>query len=169
LEQVVDAFYLDPVQFTAAAWSPVGTAVASAILILLLVPILSCVSPSGPAVLIDTSSGTARFRVEIADTDVLRERGLMGRSALDDDAGMVFIWAADTSGPFWMKDTLVPLTVAFISEGGEILRTLDMEPCRTDPCTIYDPRVTYRMALEVKQGELERRGVRAGDRARLVR
>jgi hypothetical protein len=93
----------------------------------------------------------------------------MGRTSLGDDAGMVLIWGTDTSSPFWMRDTPIPLTVAFIAEGGEILRMLDMEPCPGDPCTIYDPRVTYRMALEVKQGALERRGVRVGDRARLVR
>jgi uncharacterized membrane protein (UPF0127 family) len=68
-----------------------------------------------------------------------------------------------------MKDTPLRLTVAFISAEGEILKTLDMEPCTADPCPIYDPRVTYRMALEVRQGALERLGARVGDRVRLVR
>jgi hypothetical protein len=146
----------------------VGRALASFALVAIAI---SCgaTAPPPPYVAIDTSAGTRIVRVEIADTDPARERGLMGRASLDDDAGMIFIWAADTSSPFWMKDTLIPLTVAFIADGGEIVRTLDMNPCRADPCAIHDPRVTYRMALEVKQGALERRGVRVGDRARLVR
>jgi hypothetical protein len=148
---------------------PVGTAVLPKILSICLTAVVACAAPSGPAVVIDTPSGSARFRVEVVDTDATRERGLMGRTSLDDDAGMFFVWDSDTSSRFWMKDTLIPLTVAFITEAGEIVRTLDMEPCRADPCTSYDPLVTYRMALEVKQGALERRGVRVGDRARLVR
>ncbi len=149
--------------------TPVGTAVTLVFRFLLVAFLLSCSPPSGPAVLIDTSSGTTRFRVEIAETDEARGRGLMGRTELEDDAGMAFIWAADTSSPFWMKDTLVPLTVAFISEGGEILAALDMEPCRADPCPLYDPHLTYRMALEATRGAFTRWGVRVGDRARLVR
>jgi len=110
-----------------------------------------------------------RFRVEIADTEPVRERGLMGRTSLDDDAGMVFVWTEDTSSPFWMKDTPLRLSIAFIAADGEVLRTFDMEPCQGDPCPVYDPHLSYRTALEVRQGALERRGVRVGDRARLVR
>ncbi len=114
-------------------------------------------------------SGIVRFRVEIADTDALRERGLMGRTALEDDAGMLFVWSDDTSSAFWMKDTPLRLSIAFIGADGAVLRTFDMEPCQADPCPVYDPHVSYRMALEVRQGALERRGMRVGDRARLIR
>jgi hypothetical protein len=120
-------------------------------------------------VVFDTPSGGARVRVEIADTDPLRERGLMGRTSLDDDAGMLFQWTDDTSVAFWMKDTLIPLSIAFLSADGRVLSLLDMEPCRADPCPVYDPHVSYRMALEAKQGAFTRWGVRVGDRARLVR
>ena len=109
------------------------------------------------------------MRVEIAETEQQRQRGLMGRTSLDDDSGMLFTWPQDTDTSFWMKDTPLPLTIAFISSDGEIVRVFDMEPCAADPCPIYDPRLSYRMALEVKQGTLERLGVRTGDRVRLVR
>lgn len=125
--------------------------------------------PAPPYVAIGTGDATRFVRVEIADTDATRERGLMGRTALDEDAGMLFIWPEDSSSAFWMKDTPLRLTVAFISADGRILRMLDMEPCTADPCPVYDPRETYRMALEVRQGALDRRGVRVGDRVRLVR
>ncbi len=130
----------------------------------------ACAGPwAGPAVVIDTASGSALIRVEIADTEALREKGLMGRTALADDAGMLFVWSDDTASSFWMKDTLIPLSVAFIAPDGRVLGLLDLEPCRADPCPVYDPHATYRMALEVTQGGFARLGVRVGDRARLVR
>lgn len=130
---------------------------------------LAACAPSGPAVAFDTGHGPVRVRVEVADTPATRERGLMGRTSLDDDAGMLFVWDGDAASAFWMKDTLIPLSVAFIDADGTVLRILDMEPCRADPCPLYDPQVRYRMALEMRQGAFSRWGVRPGDRARLAR
>lgn len=152
-----------------AGLTSVGTAARSVILFLALLLIACAAPPSGPFVVIETASDLARFRVEIADTDALRERGLMGRTSLADDAGMLFVWPEDTASAFWMKDTLIRLSVAFISADGQVLRMFDMEPCQADPCPVYDPHASYRMALEVRQGALDRRGVRIGDRVRLVR
>src|SRR6185312_3234258 len=87
--------------------------------------------------------------VEVADTESERARGLMGRTELADDSGMVFVFPQDTTSSFWMKDTLIPLSIAFYDDGGRIVRILDMEPCRGDPCPVYDPRAVYRGALEV--------------------
>jgi uncharacterized membrane protein (UPF0127 family) len=112
---------------------------------------------------------TVHVRVEVVDTPETRQRGLMGRPSLDEDAGMLFIWPEDASSSFFMKDTLIPLSIAFIADDGTVLRILDMEPCASDPCPLYDPRTSYRMALEVRQGSFARWGVREGDRARLVR
>lgn len=126
-------------------------------------------APPGPAVVFDTPRASARVRVEIADTPELREKGLMGRTALADDAGMLFVWPEDASSTFWMKDTPLALSVAFLSADGAVLALLDMEPCRADPCPLYDPHLSYRMALEANAGAFARWGVRVGDRARLVR
>lgn len=93
----------------------------------------------------------------------------MGRARLDDDAGMAFLWPEDTDSAFHMRETLIPLTVAFFAADGRILTTLDMVPCTTDPCVAYQPGLRYRGALEVKAGALERAGVRVGDRLRIVR
>ncbi len=134
---------------------------------------MSACGPAGPPpppyLAIEATEATRFVRVEIAETETQRQRGLMGRTAIEEDAGMLFVWPADTSSPFWMKDTPLRLSIAFISADGRIVRMFDMEPCAADPCPVYDPGMSYRMALEVRQGALDRQGVRVGDRARLVR
>ena len=61
-----------------------------------------------------------------------------------------------------MKDTLIPLSVAFWDRRGRIVRILDMTPCRHDPCPVYDPKVAFRGALEVNRGAFTRWRVRLG-------
>jgi hypothetical protein len=63
-----------------------------------------------------------------------------------------------------MKNTLIPLSIAFFDRQGVILRILDMEPCRADPCPVYYPGVVYQGALEVNQGWFRRRGLKEGAR-----
>jgi uncharacterized protein len=122
-----------------------------------------------PRAVIDTGAGEVAVQVEIADNEAERERGLMGRKTLAPDAGMVFVFPEDTRSAFWMKDTLIPLSIAFYDARGRILRVLDMEPCRRDPCAVYDPEVRYRGALEVNRGAFARWDVRVGDTLRLER
>ncbi len=118
----------------------------------------------GPVVLIQTERGEeVSVAVEIADTQAEREVGLMHREFLADDAGMIFLFEEEISGGFWMKNTLIPLSIAFADGNGEILRILDMEPCEADPCEIYDPGVSYESALEVNQGAFASWGVEEGD------
>lgn len=119
------------------------------------------------AALIDTREGSVIVRVEVAQTDEQRSRGLMFRESLPEDHGMVFIWFEEHSGGFWMKNTLIPLSIAFFDEEGEITAILDMEPCKEEPCDVYDPGVPYFGALEVNQGMFEQWGVREGDRITL--
>ena len=100
----------------------------------------------------------------IADEDDERAYGLMYRPRMRDDLGMAFLYDQDTSGGFWMKNTLIPLSIAFFDADGSILRIMDMEPCTEDPCPSYNPDVTYRGALEVNQGMFEQWGISEGDR-----
>lgn len=113
---------------------------------------------------ISTGERKVVLRVEVARTDAQRQLGLMHRRSLARDAGMVFQFGRATSGPFWMKNTLIPLDIAFYGARGRILRIMQMKPCRADPCPLYDPRVSYRAALEVNAGSFRRWGVRRGDR-----
>ena len=104
------------------------------------------------------------LRVEVARTDAQRQLGLMHRRSLGRNAGMVFQYPRATSGAFWMKNTLIPLDIAFYDARGRILRIMQMKPCRVAACPLYDPQVSYRAALEVNAGSFRRWGVRRGDR-----
>jgi uncharacterized membrane protein (UPF0127 family) len=135
----------------------------------LLLFVAACGGAAKPRVSIQTADGAVTVRVEVADSRAERERGLMGRRELADNAGMVFVFHTDSTSAFWMKDTLIPLSIAFYAESGRIVRILDMEPCRRDPCALYDPGASYRGALEVNRGAFDRWGVREGDVLRLER
>jgi uncharacterized protein len=122
----------------------------------------------GAQVVLSHGDRETTIAVEIANTQSEREQGLMGRETLPADAGMVFVFPEDVRGAFWMKDTLIPLSIAFYSTDGRILKILDMEPCDADPCPLYDPGVAYRGALEVNQGAFVGWGISAGDRLRIT-
>ena len=124
----------------------------------------SSVAFSPAKVLIDTDEGSVLIDAEKAETTEQRSLGLMHRTSLPEDSGMVFLFFESHSGGFWMKNTLIPLSIAFFDERGKILRILDMEPCEADPCPIYDPGVAYSGALEVNQGSFDRWHVEEGDR-----
>jgi uncharacterized membrane protein (UPF0127 family) len=98
-----------------------------------------------------TLDGVA-FRPELALTSESRTRGLMNRRKAPVD-GMLFVFPESTSGGFWMKHTLVPLTIVFFDTSGRRVRRMSMVPCRDDPCAIYDPGRRYRFALELRAGD----------------
>jgi uncharacterized membrane protein (UPF0127 family) len=111
-----------------------------------------------------TTAGGERIviQVEIADTPELRARGLMHREALAEDHGMLFIFEQDVQVPFWMKDTLIPLSIAFIAADGTIVDIKDMQPL---DLTLVYAQAPYRYALEVNQGFFAARGIVVGDKA----
>ena len=118
----------------------------------------------GTATITTRSGAKVVVQVEIARTSAERQRGLMNRRTLPAKAGMVFVYPQAVSNGFWMKNTLIPLDIAFYDGRGRILRILTMQPCRRDPCKVYDPGVSYRAALEVNAGSFRRWEVKAGDR-----
>ena len=100
------------------------------------------------------SSATLRldgvpFRPELALTPSQRSVGLMNRRRAPAD-GMLFVFHEDTTGAFWMKNTLVPLTIVFFDRDGKRVRRLSMTPCRREPCPVYSPGRKYRFALELR-------------------
>lgn len=122
---------------------------------------------SEPALVLEADGHATPVRVEVADSPSERELGLSGRESLARDGGMVFLFAGRTTVGFWMKDTLIPLSIAFFDQDGRILRILDMTPCRKEPCRVYEAGVRYHGALEVNRGAFRRWGVEVGDRVRL--
>jgi uncharacterized membrane protein (UPF0127 family) len=137
--------------------------------LLLLVLLAACGGEEGDKLVIDTGEGDVEVPVEVADSRGERQVGLMNRESLPEDSGMVFLFPEPTTGGFWMKNTLIPLSIAFYGRDGTIVRILDMDPCRADPCPIYEPGVAYTAALEVNQGAFARWGVSEGDVVRLER
>ena len=108
-----------------------------------------------------------RFHPELALTSAQHQRGLMFRRKAPKD-GMLFVFARATSGGFWMKNTLVPLTIVFFDSRGKRVRKLSMTPCRTASCKVYDPGKMYRFALELRASD-SRSALRLGPLAELRR
>jgi hypothetical protein len=97
--------------------------------------------------------GTA-WTVALAATRPDRRQGLMGVTDLLDLDGMLFSFDGDTTSAFWMKDTLIPLDIAFFDGAGSLVSVTTMEPCRQDQCPTYEAEGPYRFALEARQGAL---------------
>jgi hypothetical protein len=98
---------------------------------------------------------------EVATTVATRAIGLMRRFSLRPDHGMLFVFAAPQPLNFWMKDTYIPLSIAFIDENGRILNIEDMAP-QTE--SAHDSRGPAMFALEMKKGWFAQFAIAAGDR-----
>lgn len=90
----------------------------------------------------------------VADTAQLRGRGLMFVEDFGDLDGMVFVFDGDVTNRFWMKDTLVPLDIAFFSAEGILVDVFEMVPCETATCPRYQPAGVYRYAVERPAGTM---------------
>jgi uncharacterized membrane protein (UPF0127 family) len=104
------------------------------------------------------------IKLEIARTETERAQGLMNRSSLPDGEGMLFVFESEQILSFWMKNTLIPLSIAFIRTDGRIIEIRDMQAL--DVSTVRSSR-SARYALEVPQGWFSRMGVEPGDYLRL--
>jgi uncharacterized membrane protein (UPF0127 family) len=124
------------------------------------------------SVILHGSRGPVHVEVQEAASPDEREQGLMGRTSLGTNQGMVFLFGGESAGPvtsqFWMKDTLIPLSIAFWDERGRIVGIRDMVPCTDDPCPTYGSPKPYTGALEVNKGFFDEHGVTTGDRIELV-
>lgn len=98
--------------------------------------------------------------VEVARTPEERAIGLMGRTKLGKDEGMLFVFEEEGYHSFWMKDTLLPLSIAFIDKEGRIVWIVDMKPLTV---TSHTPPKPILYALEMTQGWFKKNGVKVGD------
>ena len=124
------------------------------------------------AVWLRQGADSTRAVVEVAASRAQHEVGLAGRTSLDPDAGMLFLF--DPPRPpdegFWMWRTPIPLDIAFIDANGAILRILEMEPCTApsqDDCPGYFAEAPYAAALEMSRGWFARNGIRVGAAVRV--
>jgi uncharacterized membrane protein (UPF0127 family) len=93
----------------------------------------------------------------------------MYRKDIPWEYGMLFVFDQDERGAFWMKNTLIPLDIAFIDSDGKIFNIQRMIPCQGEDCPIYTSPKPYRYALEVKAGFFEKFGFKEGSTMRYWR
>lgn len=118
---------------------------------------------------IETGDTVLTLRAELARTPDERAYGLMERSSLPRDAGMLFLYPepADSSAGFWMFRTRIPLDIAFLDDEGRIIAIRSMVPCESpNPavCPSTSPGQPFQGALEVNRGYFREHGVEVGDR-----
>ncbi len=109
--------------------------------------------------------GSHSLTVEVADNEERRRQGLMFREKMSQDQGMLFVFAQNQVLRFWMKNTFIPLSIAFIDENYQIVDIQNMEPVRSmmERAKTYSSRAEARLALEVNQGWFEQRNIKVGD------
>lgn len=114
--------------------------------------------------IVETASGEHPVVVEVVRSDEERARGLMNRTKLAPEAGMLFVFEESDDHSFWMKNTFLPLDMIFVDEQGRVAGVLDrVPPLTTEPRTIGRPS---RYVLEVNGGWAAAHGVRQGDAVR---
>jgi uncharacterized membrane protein (UPF0127 family) len=142
-----------------SAVSAVRAAVARGMLGLAIVLLSLAACADSPEKVVLSVAGR-QITAEVARTESQREHGLMGRTHLGLTEGMLFIFDRDEHLQFWMKNTPLPLSIAFLSAEGKVLEIRDMQPF--DLTTIRS-RFSSRYALEMAQGAFQKLGIQEGD------
>lgn len=106
--------------------------------------------------------GSTSIRAEVADDDAERAAGLMFRESLAPDSGMLFVMPSVAPAAFWMKNTLVPLSIAFLDQNGTIMEIHDMQPKDEKTVRSAFPRIAY--ALEMQQGWFAKKNIWPGEK-----
>ena len=109
------------------------------------------------------SAGMYQIDAQVAQTPQQQQVGLMFRKEMPQGEGMLFIFEEPTQQCFWMKNTLLPLTAAFVADDGTIVNLADMKPQTTDSHCSDKP---VRYVLEMNQGWFAKKGIKAGSRLR---
>lgn len=110
-----------------------------------------------------------RIALEVAADNAARAHGLMDRTSMPADHGMVFVFPDTQIRTFWMKDTLIPLDMLFFDGNRKLITLLrNVPPCKADPCAIYPSTAPARYVLELNGGEAGQLGIREGDIATFV-
>lgn len=115
--------------------------------------------------IINAKGERVRINAELAESETEKRRGLMHRKSLEKNSGMLFVFRHEQYLNFWMKDTHVPLSIAYIGENGTIVDIQDMRPL--DTSVTYPSRYPARYALEVNRGWFAEKDVTPGARVEL--
>lgn len=104
------------------------------------------------------------IQLEVAQTMEQQETGLMYRTALAKDRGMVFLFKPPRHTAFWMKNTLIPLDMVFLLNGKVQAISSNVPPCQADPCPVYGPNALVDQVIELRAGRSLELGLKQGDR-----
>ena len=104
--------------------------------------------------------GAAELTVEIADENHERQAGMMHRTTMQENEGMLFVFPYPHQSGFWMKNTIVPLSIAYIDRASRVVEIYDLQPSNTKPVESRSDRIQY--ALEVNQGWFAKNGIKPG-------
>jgi uncharacterized membrane protein (UPF0127 family) len=118
------------------------------------------VYPTPNAIVTTKAGNIALIKLEIADTEAERNTGLMNRTSLDLDSGMIFVWPSPVLESFWMENTYIPLSVAFLGPDGKVQQIMDMDPLTT---ALHTPSASYQYAIEANLGYFKAAGIEPGD------
>ena len=138
-----------------------GLAALSLLLAALGAPAQERAQPRLP--IVELSAGMHRIEAEVARTPTQQMIGLMHRQAMGANEGMLFVYEQPQVHCFWMRNTLLPLSIAFIDDDGRIVNIRDMQPLTESSHCAARP---VRFALEMNQGWFAKRGLKAGARLR---
>lgn len=105
----------------------------------------------------------ASIIVELALDSPSQAKGLMGREVMPENRGMLFLFPQTQPLSFWMKNTLIPLDIIYISEAGDVIDIVQAEPCRTRQCPSYPAKAPGKYVLELNSGMAEKLGLKVGD------
>ena len=132
------------------------------ITVFLLIFLISC-AKNFSEILIDNGEKLITLKVEIADDNEERIKGLMFRDKLNENEGMFFIFDNVEYHTFWMKNTLIPLDIIFIDKNLEIVDIKYAVPCKEDPCNLYKPSKSAKYVLEVNGNFTVKNNIDIGD------
>ncbi|MCJ7664252.1 MAG: DUF192 domain-containing protein [Desulfobacterales bacterium] len=122
------------------------------VMLLAFILIIPACMQGQPTLIIHSASGDHRVIVEVVTKPADQAQGLMYRRSLKQDSGMLFIFREEEPQSFWMKNTLIPLDMVFISRDLVIVDITTMQPCTADPCPAYTSRQPARYVLEINAG-----------------
>ena len=132
------------------------------IIALLVLPFLSAHAETRILIITNSLGNQVHLNVEVADTDQKRAKGLMHRKELETNSGMLFVFPREQYMHFWMKNTYIPLSIAFIDRQGVIREIQHMKPL--DASIIYSSKSKGLYALEVNRNWFRRNSIRVGSR-----
>jgi uncharacterized membrane protein (UPF0127 family) len=112
-----------------------------------------------------TTINSSRIQLEVATTPEQQATGLMFRTSLEPDRGMLFVFQPPRPTSFWMKNTLIALDMIFLYQDEVVAVIADVPPCQSDPCPTYGPGNTLvDSVLELPAGRASELGIQVGDR-----